>query len=108
MLAEQAEYYPRLAAMTHIPIAAGERMFSRFDLPHPCRWRYRHRATRSSHAGGITECVKIAAMAEAYDVGPAPHCLLGPLALAACLHVDFVSRNAVFQSKHGHPLQPGR
>ena len=32
VLAEQAEYYPRLAAQTHIPLAAGERMFSRFDF----------------------------------------------------------------------------
>ena len=32
VLAEQAEYYPRLAAQTHIPIAAGERMFSRFEF----------------------------------------------------------------------------
>ena len=32
VLAEQAEYYPKLAAQTHIPLAAGERMFSRFDL----------------------------------------------------------------------------
>ena len=52
-----------------------------------------------SHAGGITECRKIAAMAEAYDVGFAPHCPLGPLALASCLQVDFVSRNAVFQEQ---------
>jgi galactonate dehydratase len=29
----------------------------------------------------------------------APHCPLGPLALASCLHVDFVARNAVFQEQ---------
>ena len=38
-------------------------------------------------------------MAEAYDVGLAPHCPLGPLALASCLHIDFVARNAVFQEQ---------
>jgi galactonate dehydratase len=32
VLAEQAEYYPKLAEQTHIPIAAGERMFSRFEF----------------------------------------------------------------------------
>jgi galactonate dehydratase len=52
-----------------------------------------------SHAGGITECYKIAAMAEAYDIALAPHCPLGPVALAACLHVDFVSHNAVLQEQ---------
>ncbi len=52
-----------------------------------------------SHAGGITECYKIAGMAEAYDVTLAPHCPLGPIALAACLHIDFVSYNAVLQEQ---------
>jgi galactonate dehydratase len=52
-----------------------------------------------SHAGGITECMKIASMAEAYDVALAPHCPLGPIALAACLAVDFVSYNAVLQEQ---------
>ena len=100
VLAEQAEYYPRLAEMTSIPIAAGERMFSRFEFK-----RIFAAGGLSivqpdlSHAGGITECVKIAAMAEAYDIGFAPHCPLGPLALASCLHVDFVSRNAVLQEQ---------
>ena len=52
-----------------------------------------------SHAGGITECHKIAAMAEAYDVAFAPHCPLGPVALAACLQVDFTAHNAVLQEQ---------
>lgn len=100
VLAEHYEYYPRLAEATSIPLAAGERMFSRFEFK---------RVFESggisilqpdvSHAGGITECVRIAAMAEAYDVALAPHCPLGPLALAACLQVDLVSQNAVFQEQ---------
>ena len=100
VLPEQAEYYPRLAEMTAIPIAAGERMFSRFDFKRVFVAGGLSIAQPDlSHAGGITECVKIAAMAEAYDIGLAPHCPLGPLALAACLHVDFVSRNAVLQEQ---------
>jgi len=100
VLAEQAEYYPRLAEMTHIPIAAGERMFSRFEFKRVfAAGGISIVQPDLSHAGGITECVKIAAMAEAYDIGLAPHCPLGPLALASCLHVDFVSRNAVLQEQ---------
>jgi galactonate dehydratase len=100
VLAEQAEYYPRLAEMTHIPIAAGERMFSRFDFKRVLvNGGISIVQPDLSHAGGITECHKIAAMAEAFDVGFAPHCPLGPLALASCLHVDFVARNAVFQEQ---------
>jgi galactonate dehydratase len=52
-----------------------------------------------SHAGGITETKKIAAMAEAYDVGLALHCPLGPVALAACLQLDAVCANAVIQEQ---------
>ena len=100
VLPEQAEYYPQLAAMTHIPIAVGERMYSRFDFKRIfAAGGISIVQPDLSHAGGITECTKIAAMAEAYDVGFAPHCPLGPLALASCLHVDFISRNAVFQEQ---------
>ncbi|MBS6034784.1 MAG: galactonate dehydratase [Pantoea sp.] len=100
VLAEQAEYYPRLAAQTHIPIAAGERMYSRFEFKRVlAAGGLAIVQPDLSHAGGITECVSIAAMAEAYDVGLAPHCPLGPLALAACLQVDFVSHNAIFQEQ---------
>ena len=100
VLAEQCEYYPRLAESTSIPLAAGERMYSRFDFK-----RLFEAGGISilqpdvSHAGGITECLRIAAMAEAYDVSLAPHCPLGPVALAACLQVDLVSQNAVFQEQ---------
>lgn len=100
VLAEQAEYYPRLAEHTAIPLAAGERMYSRFEFKNVF-----HAGGLSivqpdlSHAGGITECMKIAAMAEAYDIALAPHCPLGPIALAACLHVDFASWNAVLQEQ---------
>jgi galactonate dehydratase len=100
VLAEQAEYYPRLAAKTSIPLAAGERMYSCVE--------FKRILTAGgiailqpdlSHAGGITECYKIGAMADAYDVALAPHCPLGPIALAACLQVDFVSRNAMLQEQ---------
>lgn len=52
-----------------------------------------------SHAGGISEVKKIAAMAEAFDIALAPHCPLGPIALAACLNVDATSYNAVIQEQ---------
>ncbi len=42
---------------------------------------------------------KIAAMAEAYDVALAPHCPLGPIALASCLQVDATSYNAFIQEQ---------
>ena len=100
VLAEQAEYYPRLADSTSIPIAAGERMYSRFEFKRVFdQGGLAIVQPDLSHAGGITECVKIAAMAEAYDIALAPHCPLGPVALAACLALDFVAYNAVLQEQ---------
>ncbi|MEN9892566.1 MAG: hypothetical protein RLY78_2861 [Pseudomonadota bacterium] len=100
VLAEQAEHYPALAAATAIPLAAGERMYSRFEFKHVFqRGGIAIVQPDLSHAGGITECHKIAAMAEAHDVALAPHCPLGPVALAACLQLDFVAWNAVLQEQ---------
>ncbi|MBT9493192.1 MAG: galactonate dehydratase [Paucibacter sp.] len=100
VLAEQDETYARLAQHTSIPLAAGERMYSRFDFKRVFQAGGLSIVQPDlSHAGGITECLKIASMAEAYDVALAPHCPLGPIALAACLAVDFVSHNAVLQEQ---------
>lgn len=100
VLAEQAECYARLAAFTAIPLAAGERMYSRFEFKRVLeQGGIAILQPDLSHAGGITECVKIAAMAEAYDVALAPHCPLGPVALAACLQVDLVAHNAMLQEQ---------
>src|SRR4029078_3719666 len=50
-----------------------------------------------SHAGGILECRKIAAMAEAYDIAVAPHCPLGPLPLDSCLQLAACPPNVAIQ-----------
>lgn len=84
----------------NIPIAAGERLYSRYD----CKQFFELGIVDIiqpdlSHAGGISECRKIATMAKAYDVALAPHCPLGPIALAACLQLDAVSYNAFIQEQ---------
>ena len=100
VLAEHAEQYPELCGGSAIVLAAGERMFSRYEFKHVFeRGGIGIVQPDLSHAGGITECMKIASMAEAYDVALAPHCPLGPIALAACLAVDFVSYNAILQEQ---------
>jgi len=100
VLAEHAEQYAELARSSSIILAAGERMFSRFEFKRVfSAGGVGIIQPDLSHAGGITECMKIASMAEAYDVALAPHCPLGPIALAACLAVDFVSYNAVIQEQ---------
>jgi galactonate dehydratase len=52
-----------------------------------------------SHAGGISEVRRIAAMAEAYDVSMALHCPLGPIALAASLQLAFAVPNTLIQEQ---------
>lgn len=100
VLPENNEALKDLAASTHIPIATGERMYSRWDFKKILQEGYVDIIQPDlSHAGGITECHKIASMAEAYDVALAPHCPLGPIALAACLQVDAVSYNAFIQEQ---------
>lgn len=100
VLPEQWEAYRPLADATAIPLAAGERMYSRFDFkPVLAAGGLAMLQPDLSHAGGISECLRIAAMAEAHDVAFAPHCPLGPVALAACLQVDFVAWNAVLQEQ---------
>ena len=100
VLSEHSEALREIANHTSTPIALGERLCSRWEFkkilsdgvvdiiqPDP------------SHAGGITETRKIAAMAEAYDVALALHCPLGPIALASCLQLDAVCTNAAIQEQ---------
>ena len=80
------------------PIAAGERLYTQADF-------YRLTALRAvdvvqmdlAHCGGILAGKKIAAMADAQDLRVAPHCSIGPVALAACLHFDLSTPNFLIQ-----------
>ncbi|MGN6777908.1 galactonate dehydratase [Rhizobium sp.] len=100
VLSENREALKEIANHCSTPIALGERLYSRWDFKSVLSDGYVDILQPDlSHAGGITECRKIAAMAEAYDVALAPHCPLGPIALAACLQVDAVSYNAFIQEQ---------
>ena len=100
VLCENMEAFSEIAAACNIPIATGERLYSRWDFK-----RLLHAGGVDiiqpdlSHAGGITEVKKIASMAEAHDVALAPHCPLGPIALSSCLQVDATCYNAVIQEQ---------
>jgi galactonate dehydratase len=80
------------------PIAAGERLYTQADF-------YRLTALRAAdvvqmdlaHCGGLLAGKKIAAMAAAQDMRVAPHCSIGPVALAACLHFDVGTPNFLIQ-----------
>ncbi len=80
------------------PIAAGERLYTLTDF-------YRLTALRAcdvvqmdiAHCGGLWISKKIAAMAAAQDLRVAPHCSVGPVALAAALHFDASTPNFMVQ-----------
>ncbi len=98
VLAENNDALKALRDFTSIPIATGERMYSRWDFKQILEQDAVDIIQPDlSHAGGITEVKKIAAMAEAYDVALAPHCPLGPISFAAALQVDFNCINALIQ-----------
>lgn len=100
VLPENNEALKEIARNTNIPIATGERMFSRWDFKGLLSDGYVDIIQPDlSHAGGITECKKIASMGEAYDVALAPHCPLGPIALASSLQIDATSHNAFIQEQ---------
>lgn len=97
-LPENVDTLVTIARSTTIPIATGERLFTRFGF----REAIEKQAAQIyqpdiSHAGGIFEVRKIAAMAEAYYAGIAPHCPLGPISLAAGIQVDASIPNFVCQ-----------
>ncbi|MBJ6111799.1 galactonate dehydratase [Hymenobacter sp. BT523] len=100
VLPQNNEALREIARHSNIPIATGERMFSRWDFKQLLIDGYVDIIQPDlSHAGGITECKKIISMAEAFDVAAAPHCPLGPIALAACLQVDATCHNAFIQEQ---------
>lgn len=100
VLCENMEYFPEIAAACNIPIATGERLYTRWDFKRLLRTGGVDIIQPDlSHAGGISECKKIAAMAEAFDVAVAPHCPLGPIALAACVQLDSCTPNAFIQEQ---------
>ena len=98
LLSEHADALRDIVSQSNIPIALGERLYSRWDFKRILESGYVDIVQPDpSHAGGITETRKIATMAECYDVATALHCPLGPIALAACLQLDAICYNAVIQ-----------
>ncbi len=99
VLPEFARELPGLAAATSVPLAVGERLYSRWDFRDVLASGIAVAQPDVSHAGGISEVRRIAAMAEAYGVALAPHCPLGPIALAASLQLAFAVPNFLIQEQ---------
>ena len=97
---QEVEVMADIARSTHLPIATGERIFT--------KWGFREILEKKAatilqpdlcHAGGITECRLIAGMAEAFYAVIAPHNPLGPISLAAGLNLAAAIPNFLCQEQ---------
>jgi galactonate dehydratase len=78
-----------LKRQVRAPLAAGERLYTLADFYRLCALRAADFVQMDlAHCGGLLMGKKIAAFAQAQDLRVAPHCSIGPVALAACLHFD--------------------
>ncbi|GAA1936352.1 galactonate dehydratase [Kitasatospora viridis] len=99
VLPEHAGELRRLAQSTAVPLACGERLYSRWDFREVLASGLAVAQPDVSHAGGISEVRRIAALAELHGVALAPHCPLGPIALAASLQLAFAVPNFLIQEQ---------
>lgn len=97
LLPEQTHLLGRLR--TSIPIATGERLYDRVSFRPALEAGVGIVQPDPSHAGGISEVRRIAALAETYGAFLAPHCPLGPIALAASLQLDLATPNFLIQEQ---------
>ena len=89
----------RLVDATSIPVATGERLYNRQEFLPVLQAGIAIVQPDLSHAGGISEVRRIASLAETFDAMLAPHCPLGPRALAACLQVAGATPNHLIQEQ---------
>lgn len=100
VLPENEEHYKEVADAVAVPLATGERLYT--------RWQFKNIFKQGAIdiiqpdvalCGGILETRKIVAMAEAHDMAVAPHAPYGPVALAATLQVDSCTPNVFIQEQ---------
>lgn len=96
---ENSHLIGQLVQATSTPIATGERLYNRQEFLPVLQAGIAVAQPDLSHAGGISEVRRIASLADAYDVQLAPHCPLGPIALASCLQVGFSTPNFLIQEQ---------
>jgi len=98
VLPEHSHEIPRIAQAIGLPIATGERLFTKYGFrPVLEAGGVALIQPDLSICGGLTEGRKIAAMADAYGVGVGPHNPYGPVLTAASLQLDICTPNFVIQ-----------
>jgi galactonate dehydratase len=104
---DSANAVARVAKHISTPIATGERLHTIFEFKDllSCGAAEMIRPDLCL-AGGLSQCKKIAALAEAYQVGVVPHNYMGPVSTAACVQLDACISNFVIQEYTGEDSPP--
>jgi galactonate dehydratase len=106
---ESLDLLAEVKARTCLPIAAGERLYTLADFARLTQLRAADVVQMDiAHCGGLLVAKKIAAMAAVRDLRVAPHCSIGPVALAAALHFDLSTPNFMIQEAFGEFDVPWR
>ncbi|NKE57618.1 galactonate dehydratase [Lentzea sp. PSKA42] len=93
------EVLASVVSASTVPIATGERLYSRWEFKPVLDAGVAVVQPDPSHAGGISELRRIGSLAEVYGASIAPHCPLGPISLAASLQVAFTTPNFLIQEQ---------
>jgi len=96
---ENSHLIGQVVASTVTPVSTGERLYTRQEFLPVLQSGIAVAQPDLSHAGGISEVRRIASLCETFDVALAPHCPLGPLALASSLQVAFATPNHLIQEQ---------
>jgi galactonate dehydratase len=99
LLPEHSHRLAGVVAASPVPLATGERLYGRSDFLPVLQAGVAVVQPDLSHAGGISEVRRIAALAETYGALLAPHCPLGPIALASSLQVALATPNFLIQEQ---------
>jgi galactonate dehydratase len=99
LVPEQTHLLAELVRCSPVPVATGERLYDRAGFLPALQAGVTVVQPDLSHAGGISEVRRIAALAETHGALFAPHCPLGPIALAASLQVSLATPNFLIQEQ---------
>jgi galactonate dehydratase len=99
VLPEHHHALASLVGASPVPLATGERIYGRAGFLPVLQAGMAVVQPDLSHAGGISEVTRIASLAETFGALLAPHCPLGPVALAASLQVGFATPNLLIQEQ---------
>jgi len=99
VLPEHQHALASLVAASPVPLATGERIYGRAGFLPVLQAGIAVVQPDLSHAGGISEVTRIASLADTFGALLAPHCPLGPIALAASLQVGFATPNLLIQEQ---------